>query len=63
MKKLYMSPTMIVTFIHIEKMIAASDIKGTSGADGLGMGGNSEGTVTEGNTKGNNSGWGLEWDD
>lgn len=58
-----MSPTMIVTFIHIEKMIAASGIKDTSGAEGLGVSGSgtSENSVTEGNTKGNS--WGLEWDD
>lgn len=64
MKKSYIQPAIVIVAIQQEQCIASS-IRETSGAEGLGVSGSgtNEGSVTEGNTKSNNSGWGLEWDD
>ena len=51
MKKEYVSPAMQVKMLTVCTMIAVS-IRGTSGADGLGVGGNSdEAGITEGAAK------------
>lgn len=58
MKRKYISPALTVAQIEPCSLLAASDITGIDGADGLGWGGYTDDEdITSGNTKSN------EWED
>jgi hypothetical protein len=57
MKKKYITPSMMAIRVKTIIMLATS-ITNTSGAQGLGMGGDTDGSITEGNSR-----RGSFWDD
>lgn len=62
-KKIYQAPTLTITRVNTEKVMAASSINSISGTDGLGMGGSTQSNnITSGNVKANNySVWDYDW--
>ena len=64
-KNIYQAPALTITRVNTEMMIAQSRITGTSGADGLGLGGNtSDAEIVTGNVKGNSYNvWDDDWSD
>lgn len=61
MKLKYIKPTITVTNITPMTMIAASGINGVNNVDGLGIGGGTEGSITEAQSKDDDGAWGDLW--